>query len=229
MKHEIILINWACIFIMLVGMLMIIFMRKKIDYVPKKFYNLSFYALLISTSLYIIKAIFMNIHPSRSFYMIIIYLDWLIITPMLINILGSIGMYYDHKNKKLVLGIIFVYLIMTISFITSNNTTGFTSGITLLISCVFFIINFWLIWGPLENIASLQGCYEYKLYKLLALFTTIIWIGYPALWGIGPRVLDIIDHKLYIYFRIIIPTIYKLGFIFIALHGVKKVNKIKQN
>ena len=229
MRQDIILINWACIFLMLIGMLMILFMRKNINYIPNKFYNLSFYALLTSTILYIIKAIFLNIHPGRHLYMIIIYLDWLMITPILLNILGSIGMYYDNKDKKLILNIIVVYLIMVISFLISNNSSGFINGMSLLISCVFFIINFWLIWGPLENISSLQGCYEYKLYKLLALFTTIIWIGYPASWGIGPRVFDIINHKLYIYLRIIIPTVYKLGFIYLALNGLKKVNKIKQD
>ena len=226
MKGEIIIINWACVFFMFLAMAMILIMKKYIYYVPKKFYNLSFYSLITSTYLYTIKIIFIN--TDAYFYMVIVYLDWLIVTPILLYILTLIGMYYEHKNKTLILKIILVYLIMVMNFTIANNSFGIINWIAFLISCMLFIVNLWLIWGPLETISSIQGCYEYKLYKLLASFITIIWIGYTVLWGIGPRVLDIINHKLYTYFIIIIPTIYKLGFLYIALNGLKKVNKIKQ-
>lgn len=228
MIKEIIFINWACIFLMLIGLVMILSMKKKIDYIPTKFYNLSFYVLLLSTGLYIIKVFILNMYPRSNFYLISIYLDWLIITPVLLDMLGSIGMYYDHKDESLTIKIIIIYGITIMSFLISNHSSGVINIITLLISCVFFIINLWIIWGPLENIASLQGCYAYKLYKSLALYTTSIWIGYLALWGIGPRVFNIVNYKFYIYLCVIIPTIYKLGFIYLTLDGLKNLNKIKK-
>lgn len=225
MNQEIIVLNWVCTVIMLIGILILTIMKKKSNGISKVFYVLSFLILTTSTILYILSATNFHISINNDPLYLNRYLDWILTTPFLLIIVCLIGMYYESRNEKLILRIVTINIAMILCVLVIDLSIGINQYIWFFIGLISFCIILYLIWGPIENVASTQGCDVYKLYKLLAAYITIVWIVDPILRVSGPEMLGLLNYKMYFYLIIIFPTAYKLGFIFLSLNGLRNLSK----
>ncbi|MEG2985517.1 MAG: bacteriorhodopsin [Peptostreptococcaceae bacterium] len=225
MNQEIIVLTWICTVIMLIGMLILFIMKKKYNDVSNVFYGLSFLILTISIILYMFAATNFHIYINDDPLYLNRYLDWILTTPFLLIIVCLIGMYYESRNEKLILRVVTINIVMILCGLVSDLSIGINQYIWLAIGLISFCIILYLIWGPIENIASTQGCDVYRLYKLLAVYITVVWIGSSILRASSPELLGLLNYKTYFYLILIFPTIYKLGFIFLTLKGLKTIAK----
>ena len=157
------------------------------------------------------------------------YLDWIVTTPLLLLALCLTGMYYVSKNKVIIMGIITADIVMILCGLIGDLSTGINRYIWFFIGIVSFIIILFLIWSPLKNIARNQGQNLYRLYIFLATYLTILWIGYPAAWIIGPSGLKIVSQNIDSYLFVILPIFSKVGFGLLDLLGLRKLKSPLNN
>lgn len=102
---------------------------------------------------------------------------------------------------------------------------GINRYICFLIETLISFIVLWVIWGPIENIASTQGYKVYGLYKNMALYFTIFFGSYFISWIMSSSVYDLVSKKFCIYIFIIISVLFKLGFGLVNIIGLRKLEE----
>ncbi|WP_373598577.1 bacteriorhodopsin [Paraclostridium bifermentans] len=225
MGREVIILNWIYIVIMLLLALIILIMSKNPKRVPKINYYIVFFVPIWSAICYI----FFNIQQNSNIIdeqllFIVRYIDRLIIIPLLLTSLCFTAMYYSKKDKSLISKIILVNIIMITSGLLGDLSIGVYSYIWFIISVIAFLTTIWLIWGPIEDIASTQGATIYVLYKKLSLYITVIWLIYLVIWILGPVGLEFIDKTIDIYVFMLINIISRGGLILINLVELRKLS-----
>lgn len=226
MNQETIILHWIYVGVMLLGSLIIAIMSKNPKRVPKIDYLISFFIPVWSALCYMSIAIqqgIVTVDNQTTFFAR--YLDWIVTTPLLLVALSFTAMYYAKKDKALILGIVGADIIMITCGFVGDMSTGNYRLVWFFIGLIAFFVVLWLIWGPLENIASTQGANLYSLYKRLALYLTVFWIGYPLTWILGPSGLAIVGQRVDTYLFIILPIFSKVGFGLLDITGLRKLEE----
>lgn len=226
MVREVIMFNWIYIVIMLVLALTILIMSKNPKRVPKINYHIVFFVPIWSAICYI----FFNIQQNSNIIdeqllFIVRYIDRLIIIPLLLTSLCFTAMYYSNKDKVIISKLVLVNIIMITGGLLGDLAIGINSYIWFIMSVIAFLTTIWLIWAPIEDIASTQGATIYGLYKKLALYITIFWLLYLVIWILGPVGLEFIDKNIDIYVFMIFNIISRSGFILINLVELRKLSR----
>lgn len=154
------------------------------------------------------------------------YCDWIVSTPLIMLALALTAMY---PLTKIDLPIIFA--IMSTQAIVI--TTGFLAHISptkpgLLtffgIGNIFMLLVFYLVYGPLMNIASENKLLLQK-YQKLAILLIIFWISYPVAWIIGTPGLAILSPFATNVLFVILPILCKPIFGIVDLFLLKSVQE----
>ena len=215
---------------MFAGAIIVAILSRNPKGVPKIDYFITFLIPLWSGIAYTSMAIgqgMIKIENQITFYAR--YLDWIVTTPLLLLALCLTGMYYVSKNKVIIMGIITADIVMILCGLIGDLSTGINRYIWFFIGVVAFIIILFLIWSPLKNIARSQSQNLYNLYLFLATYLTILWIGYPTAWIIGPSGLKIVSQNIDSYLFVILPIFSKVGFGLLDLLGLRKLKSPLNN
>ena len=153
------------------------------------------------------------------------YIDWIVTTPLLLLSLCFTAMYSKKKNVPLIIGIITIDIIMIVCGAVADLSVGTTKLIWFGIGVVAFIIVFYVVWFPLRSIAKSHSDGLYKLYIGLSIYITVLWIGYPTSWILGPSGYDILNPTLELYAFIILPIFSKVGFSLFDLIGLRRLSQ----
>jgi bacteriorhodopsin len=81
----------------------------------------------------------------------------------------------------------------------------------------------WGIWGPLRQKSKSQGPELADLHDKLTIYFTVLWIGYPIVWLIGPSGLGLINQTVDTFLFCLLPFFSKVGFSFLDLHGLRNL------
>ncbi|MGH4118773.1 bacteriorhodopsin [Clostridium sp.] len=157
------------------------------------------------------------------------YLDWVVTTPLLLLSLCLTAMYYVPKNKVIIIGIMTADVVMVLCGLIADLSTGVNRYIWFSIGMIAFLVIQWLIWVPIRNIAREQNPNLYKLYLILSGYLSILWIGYPTTWIIGPSGLALVSQRVDTYLFIILPIFSKVGFGLLTLLGLRKLKSPANN
>ena len=152
------------------------------------------------------------------------YVDWIVTTPLLLLALSWTAMHSIRKDLTL------------IGFLMSTQVVVITTGLIadlsepdwiryLWYSCgvAAFLIVLWGIWGPLRQKTKTQEAELANLYDKLVTYFTVLWIGYPIVWIIGPSGLGLVDQNMDTLLFCILPFFSKVGFSFLDLHGLRNL------
>ena len=224
LNTEFVILHGIYVAIMFSGAVIIARMSRNPEGVPKIDYFISFLIPVWSGIAYTSMAIgqgMIEIGKQTAFYAR--YLDWIITTPLLLLSLCLTGMYYLSKDKVIIAGIMTADVIMILCGLFGDLSEGMNRYIWFFIGFIAFLIILWLIWGPVRNIASKQDQNLYQLYVFMASYLTILWIGYPTAWIIGPSGLNIVSQKIDTYLFVILPIFSKVGFSLLDLRGLRRL------
>ena len=224
MSQEATILYWIYVAIMLIGALIIATMSRNPKGVSKIDYFISLFIPAWSAILYMSVA---NGYIDTRFAFYARYLDVLVTMPLLLIALCFTGMHYVKKDKFIIFSIVGVDIIAILCGFLGSVSVETSSYIWMIIGLISFFIVLWIVWGPVENIASMQGCDVYGLYKKLALYLTIFWIGYIIAWIIGPFGYGLISQRVDMYIFTILPIFSKLGFVLIDIIGLRNVEANK--
>ncbi|WP_435790752.1 bacteriorhodopsin [Clostridium sp.] len=224
MNFEFIILQLIYVVIMAAGAITIAVMSRNPRGVPKMDYFIAFIIPVWSGIAYTSMALgqgMIEIDHQITYYAR--YLDWVITTPLILLSLCLTGMYYVPKNKVIIVGIMTADVVMILSGLIGDLSTGMNRYIWFFIGMTAFLIILWLIWGPIRIIASKQRRDLYQLYLFLATYLSILWIGYPTVWIIGPSGLEIVTQRVDSYLFVILPIFSKVGFGLLDLTGIRRL------
>lgn len=155
------------------------------------------------------------------------YLDWIITTPLLLLALSWTAMQFIPKNKTLIASLMATDVIMILSGLIADLSVGWVRYLWYSVGVVAFLFIMVGIWGPLRAKTRRQERSLSKLYNKLVTYFTVLWIGYPTVWILGPSGLGLFNQTTDTLLFCILPFFSKVGFSFLDLHGLRNINAAK--
>ena len=157
------------------------------------------------------------------------YLDWLVSTPLLLLALGLTAMFYVPKDKRqvtLLAGLMGADVVMILCGLFADLSQSPTLRYVWY-SCGVgaFLVVLYIIWSPLKRIADSYGSELSRSYHILVLYLTVLWIGYPTVWLLGPSGLRVFGQTTDTFLFVVLPFFSKVGFSFLDLYFLRQLDK----
>lgn len=150
------------------------------------------------------------------------YIDWMVTTPLLLLTLAWTAMQFVKKDWTLIGFLMSTQIVViTTGLIADLSAQTWVRYLWYICGTVAFLIVLWGIWVPLQAKARGQGSELARLYQKLTTYFTVLWIGYPVVWIIGPSGFGFINQDIDTLLFCILPFFSKVGFSFLELHGLR--------
>ena len=154
------------------------------------------------------------------------YADWVVTTPLLLAGLAWTAMFYTRKHVSLIVGILGADVIMILSGLMADITTYEPlKWLWYIIGCVCLVIIFYVAWGPFRRIAADQGSELAASYTRVATFLSVLWVGYPTIWALGPSGIGLFGETTEVALFVVLPILSKVGFSLFDLHELRKLGQ----
>ncbi|MEW5861250.1 MAG: bacteriorhodopsin [Cyanobacteriota bacterium] len=152
------------------------------------------------------------------------YLDWIVTTPLLLLSLSWTAMQFIPKDKTLIASLMGTDVIMILCGLIADLSTGWIRYLWYGIGIVAFLFIMRGIWGQLRAKTRSQGSELSNLYDKLVTYFTVLWIGYPTVWILGPSGIGLFNQTIDTFLFCLLPFFSKVGFSFLDLHGLRNLN-----
>ena len=152
------------------------------------------------------------------------YLDWLVTTPLLLFVLASSGMFFRPLDKTTIFTLIGLDVIMILSGLFADlSADGPAKWFWYLNGCVCLLLIFGVLWLRVRREAYAHNKDIGDAYTRIATLFTVLWIGYPTIWALGPSGLDVIGNLTETAMFVLLPIVSKVGFSIYDLHELRKL------
>ncbi|NDJ22254.1 bacteriorhodopsin [Nostoc sp. B(2019)] len=154
------------------------------------------------------------------------YVDWIVTTPLLLLALSWTAMQFIKKDWTLI-GFLMSTQVVVIAtgLIADLSERNWVRYLWYICGVFAFVIVLWGIWGPLRAKTRTQGTELSNLYDKLVTYFTVLWIGYPTVWIIGPSGFGWINQTMDTFLFCLLPFFSKVGFSFLDLHGLRNLQE----
>jgi bacteriorhodopsin len=157
------------------------------------------------------------------------YIDWIVTTPLLLLALSWTAMFRIQKDWTLIVSLMATQVIVIISGLVADlSVIPWVRYLWYINGVVAFLVLLSLIWGPLRAKTRSQGQDLSELSDRLMTYLTILWIGYPIAWIVGPSSLGLVDQTVDTLLFTVLPFFSKVGFSFLDLHGLRSLSDLRQ-
>ena len=156
------------------------------------------------------------------------YIDWVVSTPLLLMALSFTSMLLIDKVGWLKAALIFFQVIMITTGLVAELSPQSVQWYWYTAGCISMFIVLYMFWVPLYKLAKSQGEELETIYRKSAIFLTVQWILYPAVWFIGTMGIGLIDAFGTTVLYIILPVVSKAGFGFYNLSLLRGMNDKKE-
>lgn len=154
------------------------------------------------------------------------YIDWLVTTPLLLATLAWTAMFTVKKHTSLIIAIMGADIIMILSGLIADLTVDESvKWVWYTIGCACLAVILYITWLPLRRIAYAQGEEVGSTYVKVAGVLSVLWLGYPTIWALGPSGLGILDSATDVALFVILPIFSKVGF---SLYDLASLRKLAQ-
>lgn len=155
------------------------------------------------------------------------YADWVVTTPLLLLVLSWTAMHTIRKDITLIAALMGTDVVMVASGLVADLSTDLVMRWTFYsVGCVALVIILGLIWGPLKRIADTQHPDLARVYRRVAGMLSVLWVGYPTVWLLGPSGLRVIDQTTDTLLFVALPVLSKVGFSIVDLHGLRNLEHV---
>lgn len=154
------------------------------------------------------------------------YVDWIVTTPLLLLALSWTAMQFIKKDWTLIGFLMSTQVVViTTGLIADLSERNWVRYLWYICGVFAFVIVLWGIWGPLRAKTRTQGTELSNLYDKLVTYFTVLWIGYPTVWIIGPSGFGWINQTIDTLLFCLLPFFSKVGFSFLDLHGLRNLQE----
>lgn len=152
------------------------------------------------------------------------YIDWAVTTPLLLATLAWTAMWSVKKHSSLIIAIMGADLIMILSGLIADLTVDENiKWVWYTVGCVCLLVILAITWGPLRRIADEQGPEVGSTYKRVAGLLSVLWLGYPTIWALGPSGVGVLDSSTDVALFVLLPILSKVGFSLFDLSSLRKL------
>ncbi|GIJ80161.1 bacteriorhodopsin [Micromonospora phaseoli] len=155
------------------------------------------------------------------------YVDWVVTTPLLLIALAFTGTQALARKPWRIVGLLIgADVVMILSGLLADLSTAqwLRYGLYAL-GVVALIVVYSLIWGPLRAAAERQPAPMARTYREVAALLSILWLGYPLIWILGPSGLglfgDVTDTALFV----LLPILSKVGWSIVDLSRLRSLGR----
>ncbi|MBJ7333655.1 MAG: bacteriorhodopsin [Thermoleophilia bacterium] len=156
------------------------------------------------------------------------YADWVLTTPLLLLGLITVGIAAvaggeaGRERAGLIGFVIGADILMIVTGFVAALDNDDDKYVWYAISCVFFLLVLWAVYGPVKEYVSSA---MKPLYVRLLTILTVLWLIYPVLWLLGTEGTGTLDLTGEIAVFAVIDVIAKVGFGILLVTGVGKAAK----
>lgn len=144
------------------------------------------------------------------------YIDWVVTTPLLLLSLSLMAMHKRSKSSSdytLIAALMATDVIMIVCGLVADLSPTPIRYLWYSLGVVAFLVAMVLIWVPLRDKARTNPKREIdSIYPRVAGLLTILWIGYPLIWLIGPSGFGLVNQLTDTVLFVTLPIISKVGF-----------------
>ncbi|WOD39560.1 bacteriorhodopsin [Nodosilinea sp. E11] len=152
------------------------------------------------------------------------YIDWVVTTPLLLLALGLTAMHRMAKDWVMIGSLMGTQVVVVVTGLVADlSTTPEIRYLWYFCGVGAFLVVMWGIWGPMRAKTREQGPELSNFYDSLLTYFTVLWIGYPVVWIIGPSGLGLINQDMDTLLFCVLPFFSKVGFSFFDLHGLRNL------
>lgn len=152
------------------------------------------------------------------------YIDWIVTTPLLLLALSWTAMQFIKKDWTLI-GFLMSTQVVVIAtgLIADLSERDWVRYLWYICGVAAFLVVLWGIWVPLRAKSKSQGPDLAELHDKLTVYFTVLWIGYPIAWIIGPSGFAWVNQDIDTLLFCVLPFFSKVGFSFLDLHGLRSL------
>jgi bacteriorhodopsin len=152
------------------------------------------------------------------------YIDWIVTTPLLLLTLSWTAMQFIKKDWTLIGFLMSTQVVViTTGLIADLSERDWVRYLWYICGVAAFLVVLWGIWVPLRAKSKSQGRELAELHDKLSVYFTVLWIGYPIAWIIGPSGLGWVNQDIDTLLFCVLPLFSKVGFSFLDLHGLRSL------
>ncbi len=142
------------------------------------------------------------------------YLDWLVTTPLLLGSLAFTAMFYSqHKHISLVAALMGADVVMILTGLFADLTEReAVKWLWYFIGWACLLVIIYIAWSALRRIAYAHGEELGRAYTRVATVLTVLWLGYPTIWALGPSGLGLLGPVTDTALFVLLPILSKVGF-----------------
>jgi bacteriorhodopsin len=154
------------------------------------------------------------------------YADWVVTTPLLLVALSLTAMFYLPKKKWTIVGaLVAADVIMILCGLIGDLSPYPIRYVYFGIGTAALLVIFFITWGPLLQIADSQGPELGRVYRRVAAYLTLFWVGYPLTWILGPSGVRLLGQDVDTVLFVMLPIFSKVGFSLLDLSELRKLRE----
>lgn len=152
------------------------------------------------------------------------YADWVVTTPLLLTALWMTAVTRVDKSKHVpvLIGLISADIVMILCGLVGDLSTGPARFVYYGLGVMALVVVFGLAWGPLKRVAE-QDPEIGTVYRTVAAYLALFWIGYPLTWILGPSGLGLVSQTVDTTLFILLPIFSKVGFSILDLSRLRSI------
>ncbi|OZV82331.1 hypothetical protein CA850_08530 [Micromonospora echinospora] len=154
------------------------------------------------------------------------YVDWAVTSPLLLVALMLTATHsLPGRRWRLTGAIVGTNLVIFLCGLAAEITVDTTARYTLYaIGVLAFLAVYGLIWGPLRTHAHRQPKEIAAVYREAALLLSVLWVGYPVFWLIGPTGVGLISSATTSLLFVVLSILTKVGWSIVDLGRLRSLS-----
>lgn len=152
------------------------------------------------------------------------YIDWVVTTPLLLLALSFTALHEHesrHTHHTLIAVLIGADVFMILSGLVADLSPYPLRYMWYALGCVALAAIFTIIWGPLRRVAEGNSPGVARVYRRVAGLLTVLWVGYPTFWLVGPSGMRLVDQTTETFLFVALPILSKVGWSIVDLHSLR--------
>ncbi len=204
---------WFYVLVMAVGGASFFYFNRKNNKIPKIEFLIAMVIVVWSGAMYALMAVGQGqIEFKERVVFFARYLDWIVTTPLLLVSLAFTGMHYMKKDITLVLTLVVADILMIVSGFIADVSLEETKYSWYILGCLALVLIFYITWMPLRKKAEQQSKKLGGTYRILATYLSVLWLGYPTVWLLGPSGFNQLQQSTDVAMFVFLPIFSKVGF-----------------
>jgi bacteriorhodopsin len=148
-------------------------------------------------------------------------------TPLLLVALALTAMHALERKRW---GVVVALVVADVAMITCGLAADLMTSSALRfglygLGVAALLVVIGLVWGPLRSMALQQPEPMARVHKEVALLLSVLWVGYPTIWILGPSGLGLFGDSTDTMLFVLLPILSKVGWSAVDLARLRRLSE----